>query len=393
MRIRIGTAGWTVPKAVAEKFPGEGGHLARYAGRFDAVEINSSFYRPHRPATYARWAECVPEDFRFAVKVPRLVTHELRLVDSSGPFESFLFETAPLGERLGPLLVQLPPSLAFDADAAEAFFAMLRERFQGPVACEPRHASWFTPDAEALLVRHAVARVAADPARAKGAGEPAGWPGLVYVRLHGSPQIYFSDYEPAYLEALARRLAALAAGGAEVWCIFDNTAHGFAAPNALSVRRLLRAGSVEVRIEAPGSAAARSCLAQYYAELAERFEAGFDPARSISATDAEMTPPAGYFVVAWLDGAPQGCGALKVGDGIGEIKRMWTAPSARGLGIARKVLRALEAKAREIGLRRLRLETNRALAEAQALYRREGYAEVAPFNAEPYAHHWFEKRL
>jgi GNAT superfamily N-acetyltransferase len=106
-----------------------------------------------------------------------------------------------------------------------------------------------------------------------------------------------------------------------------------------------------------------------------------------------MTPPRGYFVVAWLDGAPAGCGALKVGDGVGEIKRMWTAPSARGLGIARKVLRTLEAKAREVRLKTLRLETNRTLAEAQALYRGEGYAEVAPFNAEPYAHHWFEKRL
>ena len=235
MPVRIGTAGWTVPKAVAHAFPGEGGHLARYAGRFDAVEINSSFYRPHRPGTYARWAECVPERFRFAVKVPRLVTHELRLVDAAGPFESFLFEIAPLEEKLGPLLVQLPPSLAYDEGVAEAFFAMVRARFRGLVALEPRHASWFSPETEALLVRHDVARVAADPARAPGAGEPGGWPGLVYIRLHGSPQIYFSAYEPAYLDALSRKLAAHAAGGAEVWCIFDNTAHGFAAPNALAV--------------------------------------------------------------------------------------------------------------------------------------------------------------
>jgi uncharacterized protein YecE (DUF72 family) len=235
MPVRIGTAGWTVPKAVAHAFPGEGGHLARYAGRLDAVEINSSFYRPHRPATYARWAECVSQEFRFSVKVPRLVTHELRLVDAAGPFESFLFEIAPLKQKLGPLLVQLPPSLAFDADAAGEFFAMVRARFYGLVACEPRHATWFGPDAEALLVRHAVARVAADPARAPGADEPAGWPGLIYVRLHGSPQIYFSAYEPAYLDVLARRLAAHAASGAEVWCIFDNTAHGWATPNALAV--------------------------------------------------------------------------------------------------------------------------------------------------------------
>jgi DNA-binding MarR family transcriptional regulator/GNAT superfamily N-acetyltransferase len=165
--------------------------------------------------------------------------------------------------------------------------------------------------------------------------------------------------------------------------------------NAMAeVERLLRAGGVEVRLEAPDSAAARSCLEKYFGELAERFEVGFDPSRSNSARGEEMTPPAGFFVVAWLDGGPAGCGALKAGDGgTGEIKRMWTAPSARGLGIARKVLRSLEAKAREAGLMRLRLETNRALTEAQALYRREGYQEVAPFNTEPYAHHWFEKRL
>jgi DNA-binding MarR family transcriptional regulator/GNAT superfamily N-acetyltransferase len=160
------------------------------------------------------------------------------------------------------------------------------------------------------------------------------------------------------------------------------------------VERLLRVGDMDVRLEAPQSAAARWCLEQYFAELAERFDVGFDPAKSNPARDEEMTPPAGFFFVAWLDGGPAGCGALKVGDGsTGEIKRMWTAPSARGFGIARKVLRTLEGKAREVGLKTVRLETNRVLTEAQALYRQEGYQEVAPFNAEPYAHHWFEKRL
>ena len=160
------------------------------------------------------------------------------------------------------------------------------------------------------------------------------------------------------------------------------------------VERLLRAGAAEVRLEPPNSAAAQWCLEQYFAELSVRFEVGFDPARSNSARPEEMTPPNGFFVVAWLDGAPAGCGALKIGDeGSGEVKRMWTAPTARGLGIARRVLRSLEAKAREVGLMRLRLETNRTLHEAQALYHGEGYREVAPFNAEPYAHHWFEKAL
>jgi DNA-binding MarR family transcriptional regulator/GNAT superfamily N-acetyltransferase len=160
------------------------------------------------------------------------------------------------------------------------------------------------------------------------------------------------------------------------------------------VERLLRAGDVDVRLEVPQSAAARWCLERYFAELAERFDVGFDPARSNSARDEEMTPPAGFFFVAWLDGHPAGCGALKVADAsTGEIKRMWTAPSARGLGVARKILRTLEAKAREVGVTTLRLETNRVLTEAQALYHQEGYHQVAPFNAEPYAHHWFEKHL
>ena len=160
------------------------------------------------------------------------------------------------------------------------------------------------------------------------------------------------------------------------------------------VERLLRAGAVDVRVEPPDSPATQWCLEQYFTELAARFDMGFDPARSNSASTQEMTPPAGFFVVAWLDGAPVGCGALKVGmEGTGEVKRMWTAPSARGLGIARRVLRRLETKAHEVGLTRLRLETNRTLTEAQALYRAEGYQEVKPFNTEPYAHHWFEKRL
>jgi DNA-binding MarR family transcriptional regulator/GNAT superfamily N-acetyltransferase len=160
------------------------------------------------------------------------------------------------------------------------------------------------------------------------------------------------------------------------------------------VERLFRAAAVELRLEPADGAAAQWCLGQYFAELALRFETGFDPARSNPASAVEMTPPTGYFVVAWLDGSAAGCGGLKLGEaGAGEIKRMWTAPGARGLGIARRILRLLEAKAQEAGLRQLRLETNRALTEAQHLYQSEGYRRVAPFNSEPYADHWFEKRL
>jgi DNA-binding MarR family transcriptional regulator len=160
------------------------------------------------------------------------------------------------------------------------------------------------------------------------------------------------------------------------------------------IERLITAAAVTVRIEPPDSDAARYCLAQYFTELATRFETGFDPTRSNSATEAEMTPPAGYFFIAWIDSRPAGCGALKCNPrGIGEVKRMWTAPEARGLGVARRILHAIEAKARDLCLKRLRLETNRTLLEAQSLYRSAAYREVAAFNDEPYAHHWFEKRL
>ena len=160
------------------------------------------------------------------------------------------------------------------------------------------------------------------------------------------------------------------------------------------VLRLFRAGEVEICAEDPASEAAQYCLAHYFQELARRFDAGFDPALSNSATLAEISPPAGLFVVARLDGSPVGCGALKVtGGGVGEVKRMWTDVETRGLGIARRILRKLESEATALGLERLRLETNRTLVEAQSLYHSAGYAEVPRFNDEPYAHHWFEKRL
>jgi DNA-binding MarR family transcriptional regulator/GNAT superfamily N-acetyltransferase len=160
------------------------------------------------------------------------------------------------------------------------------------------------------------------------------------------------------------------------------------------VERLLSASAIEVGVESPDSADARWCLNEYFRDLAQRFDTGFDPARSNPAADEDLTPPAGYFLVARIDGAIAGCGALKrIDTGIAEIKRMWTAPGMRGRGVARRVLQTLESIARESGVGTLRLETNRALTEAQALYRQQGYAEVPAFNAEPYAHHWFEKRL
>jgi DNA-binding MarR family transcriptional regulator/GNAT superfamily N-acetyltransferase len=160
------------------------------------------------------------------------------------------------------------------------------------------------------------------------------------------------------------------------------------------VERLMQASAVEIAVEPPDSPDALWCLGEYFNELAGRLESGFDPDRSISARADELRPPVGIFAVARLGGQPIGCGALKSTDKkTGEIKRMWVRTDARGLGVGRRILNALEEKARGLGLRRLRLETNRALKEAQALYRNNGYVEVPSFNDEPYAHHWFEKAL
>src|SRR5687768_11803231 len=191
----IGTAGWSIPRPVRSRFPESGSLLARYAARFGCAEINSSFYRPHRPATYERWAATVPEHFRFSVKIPKLITHELALTRAAGPLDAFLAEATCLGPKLACLLVQLPPKQELDRSVARRFFAMLRRRFAGPVVLEPRNATWFTTEAARLMTDHQVARVAADPARVPEAAEPGGWDGLVYYRLHGSPRMYYSSYD------------------------------------------------------------------------------------------------------------------------------------------------------------------------------------------------------
>ena len=160
------------------------------------------------------------------------------------------------------------------------------------------------------------------------------------------------------------------------------------------VHRLLQAAGARIERVDPASPAARWCVSQYFAELASRFEEGFDPGQSIPADDDELRPPRGAFLMASVDGEPVACGALKeISRGVGSLKRMWVAGSMRGLGFGRRMLGALEDQARELGFTTLRLETNRALTEAISLYRNSGYAEVAAFNADPYANHWFEKHI
>lgn len=234
----VGTAGWNIPRVHGERFAADGSQLQRYASRLNAAEINTSFYRPHAAATYERWAAAVPPTFRFSVKIPKLITHERALTRAREALTRFLAEIAGLGPALGPLLVQLPPSFAFEPRRVGRFFDLLRSLHDGPVVCEPRHATWTTTAATRVLDSFRIARVAADPPRASGLEAPGGWPGLVYYRWHGSPRPYFSPYDPAALDQLA---AAIRATTVDAWCIFDNTGSGSAAGNALDLRSRLHA--------------------------------------------------------------------------------------------------------------------------------------------------------
>lgn len=230
----IGCAGWSVPSTVNQYFPIEGSHLERYASVFPAVEINSSFYRPHRPATYARWRDSVPADFRFSVKIPKAITHERRLMHADEALAAFLAEAGQLGDKLGCLLLQLPPSLRYDGVVVQDFLARLRSLTAVPVACEARHATWFTQQAADMLREFDASQVIADPQ----VGElPASSQqhGLVYIRLHGSPRMYYSAYDEAFLDELEREIRQCLDEGRQVWCVFDNTAEGAAQPNALSL--------------------------------------------------------------------------------------------------------------------------------------------------------------
>jgi uncharacterized protein YecE (DUF72 family) len=231
----VGCAGWNLRKDLVDTFPLEGTHLQRYAARLNCVEINSSFYRSHRKTTYARWAELTPADFRFSVKIPKQITHISRLVDVDREIQQFADETAALGSKLGPMLMQLPPSLQFDGSIVEPFFSVLREQIRTPIVCEPRHLSWFGPEAEGLMTDYSIGRVAADPSIVPGAAAPGACVQTCYFRWHGSPRMYYSSYDELALGNLAKLVSTTASEAKEVWCIFDNTALGAAPTNAIAL--------------------------------------------------------------------------------------------------------------------------------------------------------------
>ena len=237
----IGTAGWAIDAGSRPLFPSEGSALQRYAGVLRGVEVNSSFHRPHRRSTWERWGASVPEDFRFAAKIPKEISHVRRLSDTHTRFEQFMSEADGLGPKLAILLLQLPPSLAFVEEVAASFLTMAASVTDVPIVCEPRHPSWFEREAGALLEAYQVARVAADPARVPDAALPGGWRGMSYIRLHGSPIMYRSAYGEDRLRAYAAQVTVERAAGRPVWCMFDNTASSAALGDALALVSMLKA--------------------------------------------------------------------------------------------------------------------------------------------------------
>lgn len=233
MATRIGTAGWTIPRDSKDAFPAEGSHLGRYSQALSGVEINSSFHRPHQAKTYRRWNEETPDAFRFSVKLAKDFTHVQRLATKGAELAAWLAPVHELDAKLGAILVQLPPSLAFDRKLADRFFKNLRKHCDRLIALEPRHCSWSSEDALQILLAHDITKVEADPEKC---AAPPDRSRPRYIRLHGSPVIYKSEYEMATIEFWSDELRK---SKGEDWVIFDNTTFGFATKNALALQALL----------------------------------------------------------------------------------------------------------------------------------------------------------
>lgn len=233
----IGTAAWTIPPNAKDGFPSEGTHLERYSQVLNCVEINTSFYREHKPDTYAKWAESVPENFRFSAKLLRYFTQEKRLRETGEKLKEVIGGMSHLGRKWGVLLIQLPPSLSFQQKDVDRFLSAVRKVYEGPIAWEPRHTSWTTDHALDLLANYEVSKVRADP-------EPCYVPArnrrrvekFLYYRLHGSPEIYKSRYDKDIINRVAQKMDE---ANKPAWCIFDNTTFGFATENALELKDAL----------------------------------------------------------------------------------------------------------------------------------------------------------
>lgn len=233
--IYIGCAGWNIPANQKSNFPESGSHIERYAARLPAVEINSSFYKTHLDKTYIRWRETVPNDFRFSAKLPKTITHAHRLKNTESLLDTFLQGATQLKQKLGCLLIQLPPSLVFIEADVVSFLNNLKQRYDGNLVLEARHKSWFTSEVNHLMFTYQIAQAAADPSVCEVDGDPRGWSEFIYYRWHGSPEIYKSRYGSEQIKALAIKLKQYAREGKNIWCIFDNTTYGAAYANAFEL--------------------------------------------------------------------------------------------------------------------------------------------------------------
>jgi uncharacterized protein YecE (DUF72 family) len=227
---------------VADKFSHDGSGLERYASVFNGVEVNSTFYRTHRNATLLGWSASVPAEFRFSFKMPRVITHDERLQGDGARLKEFVRQVAMVGDRLGPLLVQLPPTLEYDPEVAARFFEMLRSNFAGEIAIEPRHITWLK--AHDLFHRYDVVQVIADPPVITGDFRSAVSGRFGYLRLHGAPRTYYSRYDDDFIAGLAKSI--LASQAELIWCVFDNTASGAAIQNALSLETKISATPISL---------------------------------------------------------------------------------------------------------------------------------------------------
>jgi uncharacterized protein YecE (DUF72 family) len=226
--LRVGMAGWDIPQASSDLFPGGGRDLERYAARFSVVEVNSTFYRRPHHKTLDRWREITPPTFRFAVRLPHELTHQGVLGGDETALVGFAADMGRLGDKAGPLIMQLPASLAFNPGAAR-FFGSLNQLTTGHLVCEPRHDTWFGPEADALLDGCHVARAVVGSSPHPSARRPGGWLKLIYRRLHG-PNVGLDSFT---------------AGAAETWCIFDNSVAGAAAASrslSATAEAMLEAG-------------------------------------------------------------------------------------------------------------------------------------------------------
>lgn len=244
--VLIGCAGWGLSSANKHLFPEMGSHLESYAAILPCVEINTSFYRLHRPETYARWRDSVPDSFRFSVKLLRTITHFKRLQDCKADLAEFLETVSPLEKKWGCLLVQFPPGFQFPGTRAKEFFSLLRELVKTDIVCEPRHPSWFQEDIYKWMNKLDISYVDADPPVAGFNKSINQAQETQYIRLHGSPLIYQSAYSEDYLDQLACTLKMNYASGVRSWCIFDNTASGAAIDNAVSLLRRLNTSLADI---------------------------------------------------------------------------------------------------------------------------------------------------